>query len=293
MRLVELLAHLGIRRAGRAAPPRRVPREPLRAAQAVPDPPRPGALRSVSRSQRGPCTLLGHISFPGSTVLGRARPALRRPLRRLHARQPRCRWRSSTSRLPRLGVGIVAITGDLIVGFAYLFAGLGVLKAAGVSPSSVVTTSAVVSGVLALSMQATLGNILGGVALQLDGSIHVGDWVQLPDGTQGRVIAIRWRHTVRRDAQLGHDRRPQREPARAEHRHPRQAHRQARPAPDVGLLQRRLPLSAVARHRGRARRARGRRPSRAWPRTRSPASSATTSRRTGATASATTPCATG
>jgi small-conductance mechanosensitive channel/CRP-like cAMP-binding protein len=98
--------------------------------------------------------------------------------------------------LPALGIASVAITSDVVVGFAYLFAGLGVLKASGFPPSSVVTTSAVVSGVLALSMQTTLGNILGGVALQLDGSIHVGDWLQLPDGTQGRVVAIRWRHTV-------------------------------------------------------------------------------------------------
>jgi small-conductance mechanosensitive channel/CRP-like cAMP-binding protein len=94
------------------------------------------------------------------------------------------------------GVSFATITADVVVGFAYVFAGLGVLKASGVSPSSVVTTSAVVSGVLALSMQATLGNILGGVALQLDGSVHVGDWIQLPDGTQGRVVAIRWRHTM-------------------------------------------------------------------------------------------------
>ena len=36
----------------------------------------------------------------------------------------------------------------------------------------------------------------GGVALQLDGSIHVGDWIQLENGKQGKVIAIRWRHTV-------------------------------------------------------------------------------------------------
>jgi small-conductance mechanosensitive channel/CRP-like cAMP-binding protein len=98
--------------------------------------------------------------------------------------------------LPALGFASVAITGDVIVGFAYVFVALGVLKAAGVSPSSVVTTSAIVSGVLALSLQTTLGNILGGVALQLDGSIHVGDWLQLPDATQGRVVAIRWRHTV-------------------------------------------------------------------------------------------------
>jgi small-conductance mechanosensitive channel len=98
--------------------------------------------------------------------------------------------------LPALRVSTVAIASEIVVGFAYVFAGFGVLHAAGVSPSSVVTTSAVVSGVLALSLQTTLGNIIGGVALQLDGSIHVGDWLQLPDATQGRVVAIRWRHTV-------------------------------------------------------------------------------------------------
>lgn len=98
--------------------------------------------------------------------------------------------------MPLVGFASSAITGDVVVGFAYLFAGLGVLKSEGVSASSVVTTSAVVSGVLALSMQATLGNILGGVALQLDGSVHMGDWLQLPDGTQGRVVGIRWRHTL-------------------------------------------------------------------------------------------------
>jgi len=98
--------------------------------------------------------------------------------------------------LPAFGFALVAITSDILVGLGYLFAALGVLKAAGVSASSVVTTSAVVSGVLALSLQATLGNILGGIALQLDGSVHVGDWVQLPEGKQGQVKVIRWRHTI-------------------------------------------------------------------------------------------------
>jgi small-conductance mechanosensitive channel/CRP-like cAMP-binding protein len=98
--------------------------------------------------------------------------------------------------LPAIGVHTLAITGDVVVGFAYVFAALGVLKAEGVAASSVVTTSAVASGVLALSLQTTLGNILGGVALQLDGSVNIGDWLQLPDGQQGKVVAIRWRHTV-------------------------------------------------------------------------------------------------
>jgi small-conductance mechanosensitive channel/CRP-like cAMP-binding protein len=98
--------------------------------------------------------------------------------------------------LPALGVSLVAITGDLVVFGAYVFAALGVMKASGVTPSSVLATSAVVSGVLALSLQTTLSNVIGGVALQIDGSIHVGDWLQLPDGQQGKVVAIRWRHTV-------------------------------------------------------------------------------------------------
>ncbi len=98
--------------------------------------------------------------------------------------------------LPLFSVRPVSITSDLLVGVAYIVATLVGLREAGMDLSSLVATSAIVSGVLALSLQATLGNILGGVALQLDGSIHVGDWVQLPDGKQGQVRAIRWRHTV-------------------------------------------------------------------------------------------------
>jgi small-conductance mechanosensitive channel/CRP-like cAMP-binding protein len=98
--------------------------------------------------------------------------------------------------LPAAGVALLAITGEILVGFAYVFSAIGVLKAAGASPSSVITTSAVASGVLALGLQTTLGNVIGGMALQLDGSIHEGDWIKLPDGVQGKVITIRWRHTV-------------------------------------------------------------------------------------------------
>jgi small-conductance mechanosensitive channel/CRP-like cAMP-binding protein len=98
--------------------------------------------------------------------------------------------------LPILGVGVVAITAQIVVAFAYALAAIGVLRAAGASPSSVITTSAVASGVLALGLQTTLGNVIGGMALQLDGSVHEGDWIKLADGTQGKVLTIRWRHTV-------------------------------------------------------------------------------------------------
>lgn len=98
--------------------------------------------------------------------------------------------------LPAVKIRVVSITSDLAVGISYAIATIGILGSAGMDLSSMVATSAVVSGIIALSLQATLGNILGGIALHLDGSIHVGDWVQLTNGRQGKVKAIRWRHTV-------------------------------------------------------------------------------------------------
>ncbi len=194
---------------------------------------------------------------------------------------------------PAVGVVLVTITSDIIVGLAYIFAVFGVLKIAGVSASSVVTTSAVVSGVLALSLQTTLGNILGGVALQLDGTIHVGDWVQLSDGTQGKVVTIRWRHTVVETRNWDTLIVPNANLLAQNVDDPGQAHGKAGAAPDVGLLQRRLPVRPIACDRSGPRRAWPSLQSRAWPTTPSPASSVTTSRRTVATASRTTPCATG
>lgn len=98
--------------------------------------------------------------------------------------------------LPATGILLPMIASDLLVGMGYIAATIGVLTSRGMNPSNAVAASAVVSAVLALSLQATLGNILGGVALQLDGSIHEGEWVQLENGKQGRIRSIRWRHTV-------------------------------------------------------------------------------------------------
>lgn len=98
--------------------------------------------------------------------------------------------------LPSLGVVMPMIASDLLVGVGYLVASFAVLTEHGVDPTGALVSGAVVSAVLAISLQSTLGNIFGGIALQLDGSIHEGDWVQLENGKQGKVRAIRWRHTV-------------------------------------------------------------------------------------------------
>ncbi len=95
-----------------------------------------------------------------------------------------------------LRIEVANIVHDLALGAAYTLAFIGILHRSGVQLSGIIATSAVVTVVLGLSLQATLGNVLGGIALQLDDSIHIGDWLQLSSGQQGRITAIRWRHTV-------------------------------------------------------------------------------------------------
>ncbi len=95
-----------------------------------------------------------------------------------------------------VGLSIPTIASDLLVGVAYIVTALGVFTQHGLDPLSAFATAGVVSAVLAFSLQSTLGNIIGGVALQLDGSIHEGDWIQLENGKQGKIRAIRWRHTL-------------------------------------------------------------------------------------------------
>lgn len=97
--------------------------------------------------------------------------------------------------LPALGVMVPRIVQDLaIAAFSVAWALVG-LRLTGVDPSQLFTTSALITAVLAFSMQDTLGNVLGGVSLQLDNSLRVGDWVWI-DSVSGRVVDVRWRYTA-------------------------------------------------------------------------------------------------
>jgi small-conductance mechanosensitive channel len=97
--------------------------------------------------------------------------------------------------LPKVGAATARIAEDLATAALIVGWGLVWLRLSGVDLASLVTTSAVITGILAFSMQETLGNVFGGVVLQLDHSIRVGDWVRVDD-LSGRVAEIRWRHTA-------------------------------------------------------------------------------------------------
>jgi CRP-like cAMP-binding protein len=97
--------------------------------------------------------------------------------------------------VPKAGMTFPRIAEDLFVIVAYLAWGLVRLRYAGLDLGSIVATSAMITAVVAFAMQDTLGNILGGLALQLDNSIEIGDWIKVDD-ISGKVVDIRWRSTL-------------------------------------------------------------------------------------------------
>jgi small-conductance mechanosensitive channel/CRP-like cAMP-binding protein len=96
--------------------------------------------------------------------------------------------------LPRIGLRTPRILRDVIAAVVAVVAIIVLAKRAGFPLTGLITTSAVLTAVIGFSLQDTLGNIMGGLALQMDNSIQVGDWVKVGD-VNGKVSEIRWRYT--------------------------------------------------------------------------------------------------
>ena len=97
--------------------------------------------------------------------------------------------------LPLVGRALPRIVEDVVILVLYVIYGFAQLRGAGVDLSSIVTTSAILTAVIAFAMQDTLGNLLGGLSIQLDNTVQVGDWVRVDD-LAGQVRDIRWRSTL-------------------------------------------------------------------------------------------------
>ena len=97
--------------------------------------------------------------------------------------------------LPLIGTRPPRIAEDLAIVAVYVVYGFAQLRGAGLDLSSLVTTSAILTAVIAFTMQDTLGNVLAGIAVQLDNSVRIGDWIRV-DNMSGRVRDIRWRSTL-------------------------------------------------------------------------------------------------
>lgn len=86
---------------------------------------------------------------------------------------------------------------DILQVVVFSVAALVVFRAVGVDLGSLLTTSAILTAVIGLSLQETLGNLFAGLAVQAERPFEVGDWVEVGDSERvaGRVTEINWRAT--------------------------------------------------------------------------------------------------
>ncbi len=97
--------------------------------------------------------------------------------------------------LGRAHIRMPRVLQDVLVAVASLLTSLSVLSRAGVNLSGLIATSAVATAVIGFALQDFMGNLAGGLALQIDNSIEPGDWVKVGD-LQGKVLEVRWRYTA-------------------------------------------------------------------------------------------------
>jgi small-conductance mechanosensitive channel/CRP-like cAMP-binding protein len=90
--------------------------------------------------------------------------------------------------LSRLTRGILRLA--IMLGIAFLLIRYQLDFRIGV----LLTSTAIVTGVIGFAMQGVLGNLLAGMSLHACRSLAVGDWIEV-DGTIGQVILVNWRET--------------------------------------------------------------------------------------------------
>lgn len=98
----------------------------------------------------------------------------------------------------RVGIEVPRLARDVVALLLYLLAAAVVLRSAlGVEVGALLATSAVVTVVVALALQETLGTLLAGLTLTWERRLDAGTWVDL-DGIVGEVEELGWRSTVLR-----------------------------------------------------------------------------------------------
>lgn len=98
----------------------------------------------------------------------------------------------------RRGDAMPRILKDILQGLVYAAALFVALRAAGVAPGSLLTTSALLTAVVGLALQETLGNLVAGLAIQAQRPFDVGDWIGFDADPKhvGQVVEINWRATT-------------------------------------------------------------------------------------------------
>jgi small-conductance mechanosensitive channel/CRP-like cAMP-binding protein len=92
--------------------------------------------------------------------------------------------------------GVPRLLRDVTTAIAGAVVLVWLLSRSGVNLLQLVTTSAILTAVIGLALQDTIGNIIAGIAVQFDSAVSIGDWIRIDERTTGRVREIRWRSTM-------------------------------------------------------------------------------------------------
>ncbi|MBN2316808.1 MAG: mechanosensitive ion channel [Sedimentisphaerales bacterium] len=93
-----------------------------------------------------------------------------------------------TSPMTRLSRGLLHLA--IMLGVAFML----IKYQLGFNISVLLTSTAIVTGVIGFAMQGVLGNLLAGMSLHASRSISVGDYIEVDDRI-GKVILVNWRET--------------------------------------------------------------------------------------------------
>ncbi len=98
----------------------------------------------------------------------------------------------------RIAKPMPRILRDITQGLVYIGMAIVILREFGVDAGSLLTTSALLTAIIGLSLQETLGNLFAGLAIQAQQPFEVGDWINIESDPKlaGRVIEINWRATT-------------------------------------------------------------------------------------------------
>ncbi len=97
----------------------------------------------------------------------------------------------------RIGVTPPRLMREVVALLVYLALGAIILRAMGVEVTGLIATSAVITVVVGLALQQTLGNLLAGLALAWEQRLTIGTWVEM-DGVVGVIEQTGWRSLVAR-----------------------------------------------------------------------------------------------
>jgi small-conductance mechanosensitive channel len=75
-----------------------------------------------------------------------------------------------------------------------MLAGWALKELLNIQIGSLLTSSAILTAVIGLSMQDTIGSLFSGLLLQIEKPFQEGDWIRVGD-VQGRVTEVTWRYT--------------------------------------------------------------------------------------------------